>query len=96
MKHATLVALLAFCTDMQLMDSNILVTWPIFQKYAKGCLAIYTDPKDKQLFIPECVGMDPIEFFTVYMLLYARCTMNSGIHDYGSLSSSIIKACERL
>lgn len=96
MKHATLVALLAFCKDRQLMDSNILVTWPIFQQKAKDCLAIYTDPKDELLFIPKCVGMDPIEFFTDYVLQSARCAINSGLSDYGSLNRPILRACERL
>lgn len=96
MRHATLVALLAFCTDMQLMDSNILVTWPIFQQKAKDCLATYTDPKDKQLFIPKCVGMDPVEFFTDFVLRNSRCMIISGIRDYGSLNRSILRAWEHL
>ena len=96
MKHTTLVALLAFCKDMQLMDSNILVTLPIFEQKAKDCLKACSDPNDKPRFIPLCVDMDPVEFYTEFVLIAARYAIISGIRDYGSLNSSILKAYKRL
>ena len=84
-----LLALMVWAIDRDLLETPVLNAWELFQKDAIRCQKTYTDPSDELLFCKNVVGMNPIEFFTDYVLSYAKCNVISGIDSYGKYDKFI-------
>lgn len=91
MNGMNLLALTVWAIDMDLMDIPVLNALDLFRKDAVRCQKTYTDPNDEILFCKNVVGMDPIEFFTDYVLSYAKSRVISGICSYGKYDDLINK-----
>ena len=85
-----LSALMVWAIDRDLLETPVLKVWELFQRNAIGCQKTYTDPSDELLFCKNVVGMNPIEFFTYYVLFYAKCNVISGINSYGIYDNYLI------
>jgi len=90
MNRMNLLALMVWAIDRDLLETPVLKAWELFQKDAVGCQSIYTDPSDELLFCKNVVGMNSIEFFTDYVLSYAKCNVISGIDSYGIYDNYLI------
>ena len=90
MNKNNLLALMVWAIDRDLLETPLLKAWKLFQKDAIGCQKIYTDPSDELLFCKNVVGMNPIEFFTDYVLSYAKCNVISGTGSYGIYDNYLI------
>jgi len=85
-----LLALMVWAIDRDLLKTPVLKAWELFKKDAIGCQKIYTDPSDELLFCKNVVEMNPIEFFTDYVLSYAKCNVISGTGSYGMYDNYLI------
>ena len=83
MNKMNLLALMVWAIDRDLLEISVPKAWELFQKDAIGCQKTYTDPSDELLFCKNVVGMNSIEFFTDYVLSYAKCNVISGITSFG-------------
>lgn len=83
------MAFMVWAIDRDLLETPMLRAWELFQRDAIGCQKIYTDPSDELLFCKNVVGMNPIEFFTDYVLSYAKSHVISGIGSYGKYDKFI-------
>ena len=84
-----LTAILVWAQDTDRMSLPVGEAFRIFKQNARGCMNTFTDPLDRDYFIPSLVGADPLAFFIDYILCHARCMVNSGIRDYGKLNDTI-------
>ena len=84
-----LLALMVWAIDRDLLETPVLNAWELFQKDAIRCQKTYTDPSDELLFCKNVVGMNPIEFFTDYVLFYAKCNVINGTGSYGKYNKFI-------
>lgn len=89
MNEMNLLALMVWAIDRDLLETPVIKALELFRKDAVGCQKTYTDPSDKLLFCENIVGMDPIEFFTDYVLSYAKCNVISGNVSYGKYDNLI-------
>lgn len=83
MNKQTLLALMVWAIDRDLLETPVSEAWELFQGDAVRSQKTYTDPSDELLFCENVVGMNPIEFFTDYVLSYAKCNVISGITSFG-------------
>lgn len=81
---------MVWAIDRDLLETPVPRAWELFQRDAVGCQKVYTDPSDELLYCKSVVGMNPIEFFTDYVLSYAKSWVISGIHSYGMYDKHII------
>lgn len=72
MNRQTLLAFIVWAIDIDGFSLPFMKAWEKFQRNAWGMLKTYTDPNDELLYMPKLVGTDPIEFFTDYVLMYAK------------------------
>ena len=89
MSKKDLTAMMVWAIDRDLLSMPFKRCWELFQRDAIGCQKTYTDPSDELLFCENVVGMNPIEFFTDYVLIYAKSNVISGITSYGSYDKII-------
>ena len=90
MNNKNLIAMMVWSIDRDLLSMPFKRCWELFQKDAIGCQKTFTDPSDELLFCENVVGMNPIEFFTDYVLFYAKCKVISGIGSYGRYDNYLI------
>lgn len=90
MNGMNLLALMVWAIDRDLLETPVIKALELFRKDAVGCQKIYTDPSDELLFCENVVGMDPIEFFTDYVLSYARCNVISSNTSYGVYDNCLV------
>lgn len=80
---------MVWAIDRDLLETPVLKAWELFQRDAVGCQKTYTDPSDELLYCKSVVGMNPIEFFTDYVLFYAKSNVISGTGSYGKYDKYI-------
>lgn len=92
MNKNVLLALIIWSLDRDMFEGmSFIRNFSLFLKDAKGCKKIYTDPTDTLLYCPKVLNMSDIEFFTDYVLSYAKTRVISGIEDYGKFNKSILR-----
>lgn len=92
MTKRNLLALMVWAIDT---DSLGLPAEKVIEKFKKTAVNVqsnFTDPEDDLLLPRRCRVMDPFEFFTEYILLYAKLDINHKYRDYGNLSKSILNS----
>ena len=87
---------MVWAIDRDLLETPVLRAWELFQRDAVRCQKTYTDPSDELLFCKNVVGMNPIEFFTDYVLSYAKSNVISGISSYGTYDKYIVNYKKRI
>lgn len=90
MNKDVLTAFIVWAVDTDNLNLPVLKAWGEFVEDAFNMLKVYTDADDKLLFCKDLVGADPIEFFTDYILCYAKMKMLSDVESYGKLGDTII------
>jgi hypothetical protein len=75
--------------DIDALNLPVTKCWEMFQRDALGCYKTYTDPNDKLLYCSNLVGQNPIEFFTDYIIFYAKMYIMSGNKSYGKYDNQI-------
>jgi hypothetical protein len=92
MNRDTLLALIVWALDRDLFESiSIEKALELFIKDAKRIKAVYTCKEDSLLYCPKVSKMDDAEFFTDYILCYAKMYVASGIISYGKYDNQILK-----
>ncbi len=84
------MAFFIWAIDVDALGLPVTKCWELFQESAVKCQKTYTDPSDELLFCKNVVEMNPIAFFTDYVLFYAKCNVISGIVTYGKYDKLII------
>lgn len=95
MNKDNLLALLVYAIDRDRLSAPVDVVLSEFLDNANGCKKIYTDPSDPLMYIEGLAEMDDIEFFTDYVLFYAKCHIVDGDASYGKLDKQIIEYSQR-
>lgn len=81
---------MVWAIDRDLLETPMLKVWELFQKDAVECQKTYTASSDEQPFCRNVVGMNPVEFFTDYVLSCAKCNVISGTGSYGRCNNYLI------
>ena len=81
---------MVWAIDRDMLSFPVSEALELFRRDAIGCRGIYTDPTDELLYIRGMENVNPIEFFTDYVLCYAKSRLISGLRDYGKYEKEII------
>ena len=90
MNNQNLLALMVWAIDRDLMGVPVQKAWELFVKDAVGCQKIYTDPTDDELYLQSIAVMKPIDFFTDYVLCYAKSYALESRDYYGKYTNEIL------
>lgn len=90
MTSDTLLALIIYAIDRDALSLPVEKVIELFRKDAASMKKNYTDPNDELLYIKGMEKVDDIEFFTDYVLCYAKCDIKSGLRGYGKLNEQIL------
>jgi len=96
MNNQNLLALMVWAIDRDLLKVPVQKAWELFVKDAVGCQKIYTDPTDELLYSQHVVSMTPIEFFTDYVLFYAKPAALESKDYYGTYTHEILNYKKQL
>lgn len=92
MTKRNLLALMVWAIDTDSLGLPVEKVIERFKQAAVSVQANFTDPEDELLFCKDVEMMSPFEFFTDYILLYAKLDINHKYRDYGNLSKSILNS----
>ena len=92
MTKRDLLALMVYAVDTDSLSLPVHVVLDRFQTTAERLQKNYTDPSDTQLFCRNVVNMKPVDFFTDYLLCYAKMDIQGGYRGYGKLNQQIINS----
>lgn len=90
MNRRNLLALLIWAYDTDMLDMPAVKVIESFRRKAVACQKSYTDPTDKLLYCESATKMSPIEFFTDYIIGYAKMLVSSGCANYGIYNKQIL------
>ena len=90
MNKLTTLAFIVWAIDVDGMSLPVIQALERFRKSAEGVQRIFTDPSDKLTYCEKVVNMNPLDFFTEYVLFYAKSEVESGIRGYGKYNTEIL------
>lgn len=81
---------MVYAIDRDLLSFPVSRVIDLFLEDAERCKSTYTDPSDRLLYTSDVESMNTIEFFTDYILCYAKMYVISGIASYGNYDKAIM------
>ena len=72
MNRLQTLAFIVCAIDRDVLNIPIIKAIEMFKKDAISIQSNYTDPSDELYYVESVVHMNPIDFFTDYILMYAK------------------------
>jgi len=91
MNKETLLALMCYALDRDLLSLPVSRVLQLFKNDAAALKKTYSDPEDELLYIKGIENVEDIDFFTDYVLCYSKMDSISGLRDYGKYNEELIK-----